>query len=62
MSWKRSGVALLALAASLLAVLAIAVFQGYIPASMVSNLTATQLGTFAAIAAVAAGAIYVTEE
>ncbi len=44
----------LGIAASLLAVLAVAIYEGYIPLSYVDNVSATELGTFAALAVVAA--------
>lgn len=48
--------------ASILAVLAVLVFLGWIPLSFVDNITATEMGALAALAAVGAGASYVASE
>ena len=45
----------LGILATALAILAVAVFYGYIPPSLVGNLTATELGTFSVLAIAGAG-------
>lgn len=45
---------LLGVIAAILTVLAVASFEGYIPASYVDNVSPSELGTFAALAVVAA--------
>lgn len=62
MGWVKTLVGILTVGASLLAVLAVAVFEGFLPASLAGNFTDTELGTFAAIAAVAAIALYAWDE
>lgn len=44
----------LAITATVLAALAIAVFEGYMPADLVGNLTPGELGVFSALAVIAA--------
>jgi hypothetical protein len=54
---------ILGIAASLLAVLAVATYEGYIPLGDVDNLTSTELGTLSALAVVGAiGAAYAERE
>lgn len=52
---------LLGVFATILFVLSVAVFYNYIPASLVNNFTATELGVFGVIAAVAAVGVEVME-
>lgn len=62
MGWVKTLVGLFTLGASLLAVLAVAVFYGYITSALAGGYTATELGTFAALLAVAAIALYAYDE
>ncbi len=48
-SWRFAAV-LLGIAATLLVILAVAVFYGYLPSSLVDNLTPGELGTFGVLA------------
>lgn len=53
---------LTALLGSVLAVLAVALYEGYITASLVGGVTDTEMGTFAAIAIVVAIVSYLKDK
>lgn len=61
MGWGILAILLGALAAALF-VLGVGVFYGYIPTSLVGNLTATELGVFGVLSIVGAGAVYIVSE
>jgi hypothetical protein len=52
--WGRTGAILLGVLATVLILLAIASFYGYVPPSWVDNLTSSELGVFAFLAALGA--------
>lgn len=62
MGWVKTIVGALAVGASLLAVLAVSVFENFLPMSLAGNFTATELGAFSALAAVGAIALYAWDE
>lgn len=61
-NWYKLGAVLSGLGAAILAILAVAVFYGYFPSSLVANLTSGQLGTLAAVLVAAAVGLHYTGE